>query len=201
MSSPRAALVCLYVLLFLPGCAEPPHKEMNQAQGAIDTARAAGADRYAPEEYEAAEAALVRSYAAVDDRDYRLALNYAIDARERAQESARLAADQKSRVRSRVDETLRRADAMLADANSRLEQAQQAKVPARELAPTLKTIAALDAQLVAVRASIQRDQLLEAQASLDELLASRKMATSGMDAATAARAAPRPPRRAAPRKR
>ena len=34
---------------------------MNQAQGAIETARAAGADRYAPEEYRAAVGALEKS--------------------------------------------------------------------------------------------------------------------------------------------
>jgi hypothetical protein len=201
MSFPRAALPWLFVLVLLPGCAEPPSKEMNQAQGAIDTARAAGAAQYAPEEFEAAVSALERSGTAVDERDYRLALNYAIDARERAQEAARLAADQKSLVRSRVDETLRRAEAMLAAARSHPEEAQEARVPARTLAPSEKALAAADARLDEVRAAIQRDELLDAQASLDELLGSLQTASSEIDAALAARPAPRPGSRPATRRR
>ena len=57
---------------------------MQQAQGAIDAARAAGADQYAREEFTAAEDALKRSHEAVAQRDYRQALNTALDARERA---------------------------------------------------------------------------------------------------------------------
>src|SRR5690606_17977147 len=42
-------------------CAEPPDKEMQQAQGAIEAARAAGADRYAHDEFVAAQEALKKS--------------------------------------------------------------------------------------------------------------------------------------------
>ena len=46
-------------LLFVAGCADPPSKEMDQAQGAIDAARAAGADQYATTGLTAAERARV----------------------------------------------------------------------------------------------------------------------------------------------
>ena len=67
---------------------EPPDKEMQQAQGAIDAARAAGADQYAHEEFAAAQEALTHANEAVEQRDYRLALNHALDSRERAQNAA-----------------------------------------------------------------------------------------------------------------
>jgi hypothetical protein len=201
MSSPRFAPAWLFCLVLASGCGEPPHREINQAQGAIDTARAAGAAAYAPEEFKAAESALERSRDAVEERDYRLALNYAIDARERAQEAARTAADQKSRVRSRVDETLRKAEASFELAKSQLAEAQEARVPARQLSPALESIAATGAQLIEVRALIQRDELLQAQAQLDDLLRSLETARSEIDAATAARPAPRPPRRGTTRPR
>ena len=70
-------------------CGDPPDKEMQQAQGAIDAARAAGADQYARDEFTAAEDALKRAHEAVDQRDYRQALNNALDARERAQTAAK----------------------------------------------------------------------------------------------------------------
>ena len=48
----------LCALVFCAGCSEPPQKEMSEAQGAIDAARAAGAERYAVEEFRAATTAL-----------------------------------------------------------------------------------------------------------------------------------------------
>ena len=72
----------LVVVLVAISCAEPPHKEMDQAQGAIDAARAAGAEQYAAAEFTAATKALAQSNEAVTARDYRLALNYALDRNE-----------------------------------------------------------------------------------------------------------------------
>ena len=85
-----AAVLCSSFLSV--GCATPPTREMDHAQGAIDAARAAGADRYATEQYGAAVKALQNAEAAVGQRDYRLALNYALDGRDRAQRAAKEAA-------------------------------------------------------------------------------------------------------------
>src|SRR5688572_14820112 len=41
------------LILLVIGCAEPPTREMDQAQGAIDAAKAAGAEKYAADEYTA----------------------------------------------------------------------------------------------------------------------------------------------------
>ena len=73
---PRLAVSCLFacVAAAAAGCADPPSKELHQAQGAIDAARAAGADSYATDEFTAAVEALARAEAAVGQRDYRLAL-------------------------------------------------------------------------------------------------------------------------------
>ena len=63
---------------------------MDQAQGAIDAARAAGAEQFAKEEFAAAVDSLRRSEEAVTQGDYRLALSLAIDGRGRAQNAAKL---------------------------------------------------------------------------------------------------------------
>jgi hypothetical protein len=86
-----AALLC--VLFLSAGCSEPPQKEIDRAQGAVDTARAAGAEQYAAAEFAEATTALQQAHDAVTQRDYRLALSRALDASQRAQESARPAAD------------------------------------------------------------------------------------------------------------
>ena len=67
--------MCAVVLC--AACSEPPRKEIDRAQQAIEDARRAGAEQYAPETFAAATAALQQSHEAVDQRDYRLALSRA----------------------------------------------------------------------------------------------------------------------------
>jgi len=88
MQSCRA--VSLLALLALVACADPPSREMDQAEGAIDAARAAGAEQYAADELAAALAALAQSHEAVTLHDYRSALSYALDSREQAEGAAKL---------------------------------------------------------------------------------------------------------------
>src|SRR5882724_5347116 len=98
MSLRRSVVVTLVLFAFWSfACGgDPPDKEIQQAQEAIDKAHAAGADRYAVEEYSAAVAALKNAHTAVEQRDYRLALNDALDSKERADNSVKLAADGKA---------------------------------------------------------------------------------------------------------
>src|SRR4051812_29536358 len=77
-----ASLVA-WSLLFVWGCSgDPPDTEIRRAQTAIDQARAAGAERYARDEFVAAEDSLKQAHDAVTDRDYRLALTRALDSRD-----------------------------------------------------------------------------------------------------------------------
>jgi flagellar hook-basal body complex protein FliE len=122
-------VVVLAILCVVAACADPPEKELHQAQGAIDAARAAGADQYAPEEYKAAVDALDRANAAVTDRDYRLALNNALDSRERAQNAAKMAADQKAATRSEAERLLAEVTSAIAVASARLQAADAARTP------------------------------------------------------------------------
>lgn len=114
------AAAVLLVAALTAACAAPPQKEMDQAEGAITTARAAGAAQYAAEEFAAAEAALARSHEAVEQRDYRQALNHALDARERAQVAARQAADEKALAGSQAERAISAAELELATARQRL---------------------------------------------------------------------------------
>src|SRR6188508_3286501 len=150
MSRGPRVLLCLS-LLFVPflasACGYPPTREMDQAQGALDAARAAGADRYAVDEYTAAASALKSAQDAVAQRDYRLALNHALDSRERAQAAAKQAADQQAAQRSAAERRLTEATALLAIANEKLAAARTARVPARQLAPPRSAIIAGDSSL------------------------------------------------------
>ena len=142
MSSPRCVLLSFAVIAAMIGaaCGTPPDKEMQQARGAIDAARAAGADQYARDEFAAAEDALKRSHEAVSQRDYRQALNTALDARERAQEAAKETVNKKAIARADATKAIADADAALHDSRAKLRTAETARAPARILAGARKAI-------------------------------------------------------------
>src|SRR5262245_16457285 len=126
----RVVLVLLVaVSVFCAACEEPPNNEMQQAQGAIDAARAAGAEQYAQDEFAAAVDALKRANDAVADRDYRLALNNALDSRERARNAAKQASDQKAVQRASAESAIKAAAVALTSAQARLKTAEGARVP------------------------------------------------------------------------
>ena len=124
----RAYLACLLVVL-ATACTSPPNKEMDQAQGAIDAARAAGADRYAPTEFTAATTALKNATDAVAQGDYRLALNHAIDSREQAQNAARVAADTRAKVRGEVERSIAEVNALITQVNAWIASPAAARTP------------------------------------------------------------------------
>ena len=151
---------------------------MDQAQGSIDAARAAGADRYAAEQYEAAVKALQNAQNAVAQRDYRLALNYALDSRDRAQRAAKEAASQHAVLRSAAERRLVEVTASVDGATRALKAAESARVPRRSLAGARAAIANAEASLQKAGTSIQdgnyhasQDQLAESAKNLDTAMA------------------------------
>jgi hypothetical protein len=159
----------LTLTLTAAACAEPPNTEMDQAQGALDAARAAGAEQYAPEEYRAAADALKRSQDAVAQSDYRLALNHALDSRERAQNAARLAADGKAQVRGEADRILLEVTGPIVQANARLEAARRARVPRRLLAAPAQEVATISEEVQNAREMLGAGKYLEARDLLQAL--------------------------------
>jgi hypothetical protein len=191
------ALACPGFVFLLAGCAEPPHKEMNQAQGALDAARAAGAAQFAEQEFRAAAEALDKSRVAVEQRDYRQALSHALDARERAQAAARAAADEKARLRAETDRALHTAELSLDKVRAALDVARRARVPARQLADVQSTVQQGEDATRAARAAMERDDYLGAQRALDGIARRLETVSSEIDAAVAARPPRRPARRSA----
>jgi hypothetical protein len=156
----------LATLLVVPACAEPPNKEINQAQGALDAARAVGADQYAADEYKAAAAALNAANDAVTQRDYRLALSNALDSRERAQNAAREAAETRARLRGEVERSMAEVAALLAQANGRVAAAAKLKVPRRALREAQQLLAGVNDDVQKAGAAMQAENYAAAQPAL-----------------------------------
>ena len=92
-----------------------------------------------PDERDGVEA-LKRAHEAVAQRDYRQALNNALDARERAQVAAKETVNRKATARADATKALADADAALHDSRAKLKAAETAHIAARTLANGRKAI-------------------------------------------------------------
>ena len=187
-SRARALAILCFAAAITIGCGgEPPDKEIQQAQGALDTAAAAGAGTYATDEFAAAQLALTNAKTAVDQRDYRLALNHALDSRERALNAAKGAADGKAEARSAAEHALSQADAALASARDTLKAAEERKVPARLLTAPRNGINTAGASLQEARAAFDQGRYMEVPAKANS---ATTLLAKPMEQLAAAAAAP-----------
>ena len=185
---PRAWALLALLVLFTTACGDPPDREMQQAQGAIDAAIAAGADVYAAEELDAAETALTRAGEAVVARDYRLALNHALDSRQRAQNAAKLAADGMAAARVEADRSITRATMGVDAMRTRLKSSDVPRLPTRTVAAVRASVDDADKQVQEARAAIDRGDYKAAQAAATAANAALAAATQNLEAAAAAAA-------------
>jgi hypothetical protein len=167
------------ICLLSAGCAEPPSKEMNQAQGAIDAARAAGADRFASTEFVAATDALKKSEEAVAAGDYRQALSHAIDSRERAQSAAKQAVEGRANARGQAERAISEVATLLTQA-----QAQLANLPAtRPLRAPRATVANAEKMLQEARAALATEDYTRVSTALNGAAAELQAALKQIEAA------------------
>jgi len=183
----RALLPLAVVLLVASACGDPPDKELHQAQGAIDAARAAGAEEYAAAELTAAQTALGLAKEAVSQRDYRLALSHALDAGRSAQSAAREAADQKALVRSEAERAITDLTAAVNEAEARIKTLRAVRTAAAAVAAAEATLAEVKRALQEARTALAAQKYLEARDALKGQLDRMTALKADLDAATAPR--------------
>lgn len=179
--------LALIVTILSAGCAEPPNKEMNQAQGAIDAARAAGAEKFAADEFTAAVDALKKSEAAVAGGDYRQALSHAIDSRDRAQSAAKMAVEGRADARGQAERSIAEVATLLAHAQAQLKTAEQARINARAFQSPRATIATADKSLQEARTALKSEDYSGVSVALKGVAARLQAALKEIDAAESAR--------------
>lgn len=176
--------------LFFSGCSEPPQKEIDQAQAAIDAAKTAGADTYAADEYTAAVSALQKSHASVDQRDYRQALNYAIDARQRASDAAKQAGIAMGHTRAAAEKLVTECSTRVSQLDTDIRVAEGARVPPRNLRSARTTLADAQNALQETRIAMEAGKYAEVASALTEVRRKLDAAVASVDALRQ-----RPPRR------
>jgi len=166
---PRLALAA--VLSCWWGCTDPPHRELAAAQGALEEARRQGAERYAPERWKEAEAALAQARRRIQDKDYRGALSSAIDAFDRSRQAAQAAAAAKALSRSTAAAAQAELQAALREATEVREDARKAKVPDAAFEHVDRALAKVGAGLQTGADALERDDPLTAERVATELKA------------------------------
>jgi HAMP domain-containing protein len=174
--------LALVILILSASCGEPPNKEINQAQGAIDAARAAGADRFAATEFAAATDALKRAEQAVAVGDYRLALNHAIDSRERAQSSAKMAVEGRADARGQAERAIAEVATLISRAQAQLKDPDIVRLNGRTLRQPRATVAAAEKMLQEARSALAAENYAAVTATLNGAAANLQAALTEIDA-------------------
>lgn len=170
------------VLALLSGCSEPPQKEIDQAQAAVDAAKSAGANQYAADEYTAATTALQKSHDAVAQRDYRQALNYAIDARQRAADAAKQSDIARSHTRAAAEKLVTECSARASQLDTDIKVAEGARVAPRDLRSARTTLADAQTALQETRKSMDAGNYGEVVTGLTEVRRKLEAAVAAVDA-------------------
>jgi hypothetical protein len=186
-----ARLLALVMFVLSAGCSEPPNKEMNQAQGAIDAARAAGADKFAADEFKAAQDALRRSEDAVVAGDYRQALNHALDSRERAQNAAKLAVDGRADARGQAERSVSEVATLLAQAQGQLKDPDVVRLNPHVLTGPRSTVASAARMLQEARTALAAEDYAKVPVALDDAARKLRAAMNEIDAAVSPRPSPK----------
>jgi hypothetical protein len=176
------AIVIVISLLLASACSDPPSKEMHQAQGAIDAAKAAGAEQYAADELKAAVDALARADVAVSARDFRLALSHALDSRERAQDAAKAAVDGRAKARGDAERVLAETTALVDRAETRLKTADSGKLPRRTTEGVQRAVTTARTALQEARTALEQEDYARVAPVATTVAAQIEAALTALDA-------------------
>lgn len=180
---PSSLLVLLALLA--TSCATPPEKEIALARAALAVAETADADRLAPDEYWVAVDVLDQAAAAVEERDYRLALSRALDARERAEAATALATERQQLLRGEVEDMLAAIQAARAQTEARLEAAESGAAVAAARA----TVATIDELVQEARSALEREDGVTARDRLEGLVDRLRAVDANLEAGAIAASA------------
>lgn len=184
----RVCLVSLLVVCCLSSLAcggDPPEKEIKQAQDAIAAAEVSGASQYANEEFSAAREALKRANDAVQQRDYRLALNHALDSLERAQNAKVQAAEGRKSARENADRAISAATMAFSAANAKLKTAERAHATPKALTAFRAQVTLADQRLQEARAALGKEDFTGAASAAVTALQVLQVGVAAFDHASA----------------
>jgi hypothetical protein len=134
-----AGLFIVPVFLLILGCGGEPTKELADAKGALESARAAEADIYAPDLFAQAENSIAEAENLIAQKKYGEAKKLLMDAKNVAETAAAQAVTNKDNTKTEVEDYLAAIDQGMKQLNETQDLAKQWGIPKkqRELADEL----------------------------------------------------------------
>ncbi len=154
-------LVLSLALAFV-SCAQPPEEELKAAQAALDSAKRAEANVYAPDAYRSAENTLKDARAKVEQEDYEAAKAAAIRAKEQADQARSLGETNKQNTRNEAQALIDRLSTGLTDARTALNNAPRGKGADGDLDQLSSDLGQAEASLGSARNSMGTSKFKDA---------------------------------------
>ena len=167
--------VVLSMMFIAVGCGSPPQAELDSAQAALDAAKQAQADVYAPDAYTRAKNSLADARAKVEQSDYEAAKTSAVQAKEQAEQALSLAGTNKQQMMVEAQNIANRVSTGLGDARTALDGAPRGKGADDDLDQLRADLGQAEASLSGARNSLNggnAKSALEQAKSADNKLSS-----------------------------
>jgi hypothetical protein len=168
----RLSLIPAAAVLLFTACDQPPLKEIASAESALTSARANGADAYAPERWSEAQRELAEAQRKLAAKDYRGALSAASGATEKARLASQAADAARVNIESAVQILQEEVRAKLDEVEASRQEAIDARLPASVFADIDAQVQTARGALEAISASLQKKDFLAARSSAETLKAS-----------------------------
>jgi hypothetical protein len=173
-----AIIISAFVLLGLSSCSKPPVMEMQNAQQAVNAAKAAQAEQYAPQAYRAAMDSLNAAMAAKQQQDSKFALvrsygktkEMLVRAEAAAKQAETQAVAQKEQVKNETAQLLQQAKAQIDAATTALSKAPRGKGSKVDLAMMQNDLNSASAGLADAQNDFDAGNYLAAKAKVTAVI-------------------------------
>lgn len=172
--------VCLTALLVLAfGCAKAPQEQMTAVRSVLDSVQVAEVEKYAPEQYKAAQDSLNAAMAEIEKQNSKFALTRKYNKAEAqlaaaasiARSSAQQAVANKARIKAEAEDMVTQMTAAVAEAKTLISQAPRGKEGAAALESIKNDVAAVELTATDVANAMGKEDFLGA----------REMAKAGLE--------------------
>lgn len=160
----------LVVLMFVIGCAKPPTEQIDAAKAAVESARKAEADKYAPTEFRALQRSLQAALDEVDLKNYTEALPMLEEVVTEAKRVEALAKANKEKKQAEAQAKLEDLRTAIARTKESLDKAPTGKGAQRDIERMKNDLATLAASTPEVERAIKNGDLLGAVTKAESTL-------------------------------
>lgn len=184
-------LVVVFAMALMVGCAKVPQQELDAAKAAMDAAKAAEADRYVPELFNAAKDSLNAATAEIEKqnskfalfRSYKRAKDLVAKATAGANDAVAQAAVKKEEVKKEAEEILAQVAPAIENVKKLMKKAPRGKEGRAALEAMNSELAAVEASLAEVNTAMTNGDFLTARDKVQANLAKVNSLTEELQAA------------------